>query len=137
MVMDEPMMHLLYQSVSRIDRTASEWVSQLGGLLQQCLTNNPAHRITGVLGFRDCFFTQLLEGPDAEVWSLYRRVLTDPRHSQVCLEMCAPAAERLLPGWSMAYVGNMQELTALLAPAPADKPCLQVDVVRRMASLIA
>jgi|GEM_PF-2772143 len=129
------MMHLLYQSVSRLDRISTEWVPYLGGMLEQCLINNPGNRITGVLGFRNCMFTQLLEGPDDEVWSLYRRIRADPRHSDVCLEVCVPATERLLPGWSMAYIGNLQDLETLIGPQ-WQRLALQTEVVGRMASLI-
>lgn len=64
---------------------------------------NAAHGITGLLLFSSGFFTQIIEGEQAEVGALYQAIRHDPRHAIIrCLVDC-PVAQRLCPHWAMAF----------------------------------
>lgn len=70
--------------------------------------NNPTKGITGVLMFRAGIFLQLLEGPEQEVTSLFKKIEKDPRHHHV-IELFHGKNSRIFNEWSMGY----RELTDL------------------------
>ena len=65
------------------------------------------HLLSGNL-FSDTNFSQVLEGPRAEVERLYETFNHDPRHKDLLLLLSEPLAARQFPDWSMAYIGPNQ-----------------------------
>ncbi len=76
---------------------------QLLELLQQCLNNNPAHGITGMLLYGNQTFAQTLEGDEAEVDALYDKILRDPRHRNVKSLHRKVVIDRQYADWSMGF----------------------------------
>lgn len=72
-------------------------------LLLAARRHNGDSGITGMLLFREGDFMQLLEGTVADVDALYARIAEDPRHRDLDMLQATDAAERMMPGWRMAY----------------------------------
>ena len=87
--------HLLY--VSRA--TAPVWADELNALAAGCAARNRSGSVTGILLYGSCSFLQLLEGRAAPLDGLWKRILVDPRHTDVQVLLKAPAQQRLFPGW--------------------------------------
>jgi len=87
---------------------------ELHAILRQCKANNPGEGITGLLCLcqESRLFMQVLEGGRGAVNRLYRRIVADPRHTDVELLCYEEIGERRFAGWAMGQV-NM----ALLNPA--------------------
>ena len=78
---------------------------------------NPARGITGALLFDGEYFGQLLEGGEAEVTELIRRIEADPRHCALTTLFRGPAeAARQLRVWRSGYC-EPHQLGALMADA--------------------
>ncbi len=52
-------------------------------LLRQCLANNEANDVTGLLIYNNETFLQTLEGDEQIVDELYRKIQKDPRHTNL------------------------------------------------------
>lgn len=102
----------------------------LDDILAAAQAFNARRRITGALGFTGRTYIQFLEGPTTSLDSLMERLGSDRRHKDLRVLARGPAAERLVPGWSMARIdltlledqvtalldaGDGEGLTALLA----------------------
>lgn len=59
--------------------------------------------ITGLLVFRDGTFMQLLEGPQAVVEALFRKIKADERHYALVTLIEGPVPQRSFPNWSMEF----------------------------------
>jgi len=80
---------------------------------------NPARGITGALLFDGEYFGQLLEGSEAEVTGLMRRIESDPRHCALTTLFSGPAqTPRQMRVWRSGYCETHQ-LGALMADASA------------------
>jgi len=76
--------------------------------------NNQARNITGVLLCLGGMFFQILEGEAEDIDSLYRKILRDPRHTDIlCLKSENNVTERLFPEWSMRTI-NLDENTDIV-----------------------
>ncbi len=76
--------------------------------------NNKTSNITGVLLYVGDLFFQVIEGEIDNVESLYRKILIDPRHTDIlCLKTEYGVTERLYPNWSMKTI-NLDELTDII-----------------------
>lgn len=65
--------------------------------------------VTGVLFFKNGYFLQLLEGPDAAVLDKMATIRADPRHDKVTTLLKEPIVERQFPEWTMAYASPRDE----------------------------
>lgn len=87
--------------VSRFAHPLTE--AAVEAIVRQAVTNNRRDQITGILMASGGLFFQILEGPDAAVDTLYAKILSDPRHTEV-LTLRVEQGEgisRLFPGWQM------------------------------------
>jgi hypothetical protein len=66
--------------------------------------NNLRDQITGFLIYREGYFLQLLEGPEAKVRECFARIQKDHRHRALVLQGEAHSSERMMPDWSMGQV---------------------------------
>ena len=69
-----------------ISSAVAPWsTEQLLELLQQCLKNNSARGVTGMLLYGEDTFLQALEGDDAVIDALIEKIARDPRHAKIQL----------------------------------------------------
>ncbi|WP_114393344.1 BLUF domain-containing protein [Oleisolibacter albus] len=72
-------------------------------LLVQARSNNARDGITGMLLYKGGYFMQALEGPNALVQALYRRICLDPRHRDVTTLIKFQPDGRAFDGWTMGF----------------------------------
>lgn len=96
---------LVYVSRKTADCRFNDVVS----ILDSSRRRNEAERITGMLCFSNDYFLQCLEGSKQAVNAVYRRILNDPRHSDVVLLHYQETTTRDFDGWSMGYVAETPE----------------------------
>ena len=64
-------------------------------------------------------FMQVLEGPDAEVFRLYVKLLDDPRHIDCKVILLTPIEKRMFPEWAIASMNvpdfEFQEIQEILS----------------------
>ena len=58
---------------------------------------NVQNEISGILVYKDQTFLHLLEGPQAAVQGLYRKIRKDPRHTDIQTLLNAPTYNRYYP----------------------------------------
>jgi hypothetical protein len=82
---------------------AAEAMSQeaLLSLLQQCLANNEASGVTGMLLYGNDTFLQVLEAEEATLDAVVDKIQKDPRHSKIHFLYRKPLEQRQYSGWSM------------------------------------
>ncbi len=77
--------------------------SELDSILESAQRNNAKVDVTGFLIFDGKSFIQLLEGDECNVQAVYKKILDDPRHSQVEPLLQDTKPTRSLSNWAMAY----------------------------------
>jgi hypothetical protein len=95
---------------------AAESMSQeaLLSLLQQCLENNEASGVTGMLLYGNETFLQVLEGDEAVVDDVIAKIRQDPRHTRIQFLYRRPLAARQYADWSMGFkLVSAQQLTGI------------------------
>ncbi|MBK1649611.1 hypothetical protein CKO36_13650 [Rhabdochromatium marinum] len=68
--------------------------------------NNRERDITGILCGGGGHFIQVLEGPQAELFRLYGKILEDRRHYDSVVIGVAPIEERIFSDWAMGYMSS-------------------------------
>ncbi len=91
------------------------------GLLERSRRYNTARGITGVLMCHGSFFAQCLEGPAAEVDTLFGRMERDERHHSVVVVFEQLTEQRAFSQWSMGYTGISSLESLELATAEWEK----------------
>ena len=75
----------------------------LARLLDDCRDYNAEHDITGMLLYSHETFVQILEGEEAEIDALLKRIKKDARHGDIRMLDRKPIAEREYARWSMGF----------------------------------
>jgi hypothetical protein len=116
---------LLYISRNQLPEPAH--AREIARILDVSLANNRAHSITGALVSTPAHFAQILEGPRGAVTDLMRRIEADPRHRDISIVARETLPQRSFPRWSLAHIGNSDELSRAIGkfanvatPAPGD-----------------
>jgi adenylate cyclase len=111
----------LMKRVRYISRfTLSLSPTDIDQIVETSQKNNPRRNITGMLVASGDLFYQLLEGPKAEIDSLYDRISKDPRHEQILLlESEVGNFDRICPDWAMQKVDLSLKSAAETAPISA------------------
>ncbi|MEO8523478.1 MAG: BLUF domain-containing protein [Caldimonas sp.] len=91
--------------VSNASRPYEDAVIQ--DILQTSRRNNRRSDVTGCLLFSGLHFAQVLEGAEAVVAPLARRIAGDPRHANVTVLRESHRPEREYGDWSMAYLHDL------------------------------
>jgi hypothetical protein len=104
------LVRLMYASRAAENVDASALLS----ILKESKVKNPALGVTGVLCFASGIFLQVLEGGRAQVNSLYNRIVTDTRHTDVVLLSYEEIEERCFASWSMGQVNLSRVNPSLL-----------------------
>lgn len=94
------LMQLIYIS----QPTSALSMTDMVELLERARTANQREAITGLLCFGEGYYLQCLEGDRGRVNTLYRRILGDPRHTQVELLLASDLKTRRFADWAMAYL---------------------------------
>ena len=128
---DMSLFRLVYASTSLLSVEPDLAREQIEQILLVSRRNNEAAEITGALLFSDTNFSQVLEGPRAEVERLYETLNHDPRHKDLLLLLSEPLAARQFSDWSMAYIGPNQ-----WAKQAAGPPSLEPAGARRFLALM-
>lgn len=100
-----PLVELVYLS----RRNAAYPLSEYVGIAEKSQKNNHQHGITGLLCFNKGVFLQVIEGEALEINSLYAKILSDMRHSELCLVHYDMIQERRFSQWGMQFV-NLSDL---------------------------
>ena len=84
---------------------AAEAMTQesLLSLLQQCLANNEASGVTGMLLYGNDTFLQVLEGEEAVLHTVVEKIEKDPRHSKIHILYRKAIENRQYSDWSMGF----------------------------------
>ena len=90
--------------------------NDLASILTRSRFKNELLGISGMLLYHDGSFLQILEGAEASVDTLYRRILQDLRHSDCEILSRSYIDRRSFEQWKMGFVNtNRYRNTALLA----------------------
>ena len=103
------MYFVLYSSQAKGQPNSQEFAI----ILEQCLRNNPAKEITGLLLYHDGIFMQFIEGEKENILALYEVIRQDLRHEHVKTIAEGEQEGRKLSDWAMgfrAFTGG-QEIT--------------------------
>jgi hypothetical protein len=93
---------LAYVSLSRLPLNETT----LSDILTVSRRNNARDEITGILMYGGRNFCQLLEGEQSTVEDCYyKRIYSDPRHTDLSLVWYGLAERRVFSDWAMGYVG--------------------------------
>ena len=92
--------------IKYISRSASRLsVEEVEEIRTVSARNNRREGITGVLVETGGLFFQVIEGPEASVDRLYKRIGDDPRHKELfLLNVMHRVDSRLFPDWAMKTV---------------------------------
>jgi hypothetical protein len=114
---------LMYVSRSTLSGNRAE-SDEIERIVETSVRRNAADNITGALIFTGSHFAQILEGPEAHVLALMKRVTEDTRHTHVDVVDNRLQANRVFPDWSLAYAGLatyvQRHVKPLLRVSPAD-----------------
>ncbi|PZE86833.1 BLUF domain-containing protein [Curtobacterium sp. MCBD17_032] len=138
------MLSLIYSSVA----TDTFDDAALADLLAQSRDANERNDVTDMLLFRNGYFLQLLEGPDAAVRGKMSTIKTDPRHTKVTMLVEELIEERQFPEWTMAFAPTSEsdldavpgyrstfedvEAVSTESPAPGAVPAVASPALREL-----
>jgi len=109
---------LVYSSNASLDPAATINIAMVEDILAKARGHNAAIGVTGALLFTEGRFVQALEGGRDQVRATFERIRTDPRHSDVDILSSQLADRRRFKEWSMAFVGDSEELRDHFRDAP-------------------
>ena len=76
-------------------------LADLSAIQETAKTNNGPLNVTGSLFYNGGWFLQVLEGPEAALAKLYKKIELDPRHKNSRVIYNEPANFRTFPRWNM------------------------------------
>ncbi len=107
---------LIYFSELSIDAKNGSMIDQINKILVSSQKWNQIKNITGALIFDSKWFVQVLEGDLDEVWNLYRKIESDPRHVNSRFVEMVTVPSRRFSDWSMGYAERSEQSAAVFAP---------------------
>jgi hypothetical protein len=108
--------------------------AQVESILQAARRQNSRLDVTGCLLFSGHCFAQVLEGRQAVVSALTRRIAADQRHVGVRVLSQTNRDERDYAAWAMGYLYdlNLEDDLETLLMIPDRSPVVIADVMERM-----
>jgi len=108
--------------------------AQVQSILQAARRRNARLDVTGCLLFSGHCFAQVLEGRQAVVSALARKIAADPRHVGVRVLSEGQRDERDYADWAMGYLYdlNLEDDLETLLMIPDRSPAVTADVMERM-----
>ena len=125
---------LVYCSRARVSMDSLLVISDILAVAQR---NNRRDDVTGVLGYADGRFMQVLEGRPHALDRLLDRVRADRRHADVHVAYRAPVEGRLFADWSMTAPRIAPDQEPALIEAMdhcEDRPATAIELLRRIAA---
>jgi hypothetical protein len=101
-------------------------------ILNSCQQNNVERGITGLLLYNGRNFLQLLEGEEADLMWVIRRIGTDTRHSGISYLEDNKTAERACPEWNMRHIRLLDDVSKRRAALDAELPEVLEPNLRRI-----
>jgi len=77
--------------------------ADIEAILQSARRHNEAAGVSGMLLFGKGYFVQILEGTGPAVDRTYRRILSDPRHTDPVLLYDGSGEPRRFGGWALGF----------------------------------
>ena len=99
---------LSYTSKNLIEDLTADSLSSVASILEVARSRNAVYGITGALMFNEGRFTQILEGPEAEVSKIFKSIKEDARHSDINVIATQTVQNRRFKTWAMAFVGTSE-----------------------------
>ncbi|AVX03109.1 BLUF domain-containing protein [Maritalea myrionectae] len=96
------MIRLLYVSTG----LANLDYKDVSAILEAAQRKNATKNITGALAYNGKNFAQVLEGSEADIDKLMRKIKDDSRHANVIEMMRKPITERAYSDWSMKMIDS-------------------------------
>lgn len=93
--------HLVYYS-----RRTSANATDIENIFDTARRNNEKLNLTGALFVSDDHFVQVLEGPHDVLLTLFIKIMEDPRHTEVVLNLVDEIRYRMFKCWTMAELNN-------------------------------
>jgi len=108
--------------------------AQVQSILQAARRRNARLDVTGCLLFSGHCFAQVLEGRQAVVSALARKIAADPRHVGVRVLSEGQRDERDYADWAMGYLYdlNLEDDLETLLMIPDRSPVVITEVMERM-----
>ena len=127
-------MSAVFQVFSVSRATAAFDNAQVQSILQASRRRNARLDVTGCLLFSGHCFAQVLEGRQAVVSALARKIAADPRHVGVRVLSEGQRDERDYADWAMGYLYdlNLEDDLETLLMIPDRSPAVTADVMERM-----
>ncbi len=104
----------------------------LKGIIESCERNNEERGITGLLVYNGRNFLQLLEGEEADLLWVMRRISTDPRHRGLSVLEDVAADERGCPDWLMRHIRLVDKIEDRRASLEEQLPSGLNDQLKRI-----
>jgi len=111
---------LLFVSDSRI--APADRSRELARIVAATVRNNGWLQLSGALLQSRTRFCQLIEGPDASVRLMMRRIAADPRHANLRTLWLERRPERSSAGWRLVYAGVSEVAERVIAAAADAAP---------------
>lgn len=105
----EPLHLLIYISASVNDLSPDE----VKALVESSAARNQKIAVTGCLLYHEGYFMQMLEGAKSNIHTLFAKIRTDPRHSNVQVVIETAATRRLFTGWGMVRGDRTKDTSAV------------------------
>lgn len=109
---------LVYSSNAGAAPAGAIDIAMVENILATARERNAAVGVTGALLFTEGHFVQALEGERDQVRATFERIRGDPRHSDVGILSSQISERRRFKEWSMAFVGDSEELRDHFRDAP-------------------
>lgn len=118
-----------YLYISTAPNLGSE---DIDSILQSCRRNNRERNVTGLLLYNGRNFLQLLEGEEADLEWIMRRISADTRHSGISVLEDVSADARACPDWTMRNIRLVDEIAQRREALNAELPENLNDQLRRI-----
>ncbi len=105
--------YLIYKSVP-VDNISEKSLLEIA---EGSKENNIDKGLTGLLVFGNNTFVQVLEGAEQDIETLYKKLLSDKRHSNVTVVKRGELERRYFPSWSMGFRSVSKEEMQLIDKA--------------------
>lgn len=110
--------NLVYSSTACPVSAGAIDIAMVEDILEKARDRNASVGVTGALLFTEGRFVQALEGERDQVRATFERIRADPRHADVDILSSQLAERRRFKEWSMAFVGDSEELRDHFRDAP-------------------
>lgn len=101
-------------------------------ILESCQENNRERGITGLLLYNGRNFLQLLEGDQADLLFVMRKISNDRRHSGISLIEDVEVDERACPEWLMRRIKLVDDIGGRQSRLEAELPDNLLPELRRV-----